>query len=175
MMNAARNAVSNFASGISGLAGKLKAELEGMISDALNFAGRIGEIMWQAATNAWQNFLNGLDTHSPGIMQRTLLWEVSEMGRRVPIEGQSLVKNLGTLAKDAVNSFGKPEMNLDFGEMKGEFANGSIQRLADNQGNTQEINIIINGDIDNEDRLQYFVERIRSEMNWNNRTAGRSV
>ena len=175
MMNAARNAVSNFASGISGLAGKLKAELEGMISDALNFAGRIGEIMWQAATNAWQNFLNGLDTHSPGIMQRTLLWEVSEMGRRVPIEGQSLVKNLGTLAKDAVSSFGKPEMNLDFGEMKGEFANGSIQRLAESQGNTQEINIIINGDIDNEDRLQYFVDRIRSEMNWNNRTAGRSV
>jgi len=175
MFSAASNAVSNFASGISGLAGKLKAELDGMISDAMNFAGRIGSIMWEAATNAWQNFLNGLDTHSPGIMQRTLLWEVSEMGRRVPIEGASLVKNLGDLAKDAVTSFGTPEMNVEFGGVNGEFANGSIQRLADNQGTTQEINIVINGDIDNEDRLQYFVERIRSEMNWNNRTAGRSV
>lgn len=175
MFSAASNAVSNFASGISGLAGKLKAELDGMISDALNFAGRIGSIMWEAATNAWQNFLNGLDTHSPGIMQRTLLWEVSEMGRRVPIEGASLVKNLGDLAKDAVTIFGTPEMNVEFGGVNGEFANGSIQRLAESQGNTQEINIVINGDIDNEDRLQYFVDRIRSEMNWNNRTAGRSV
>jgi hypothetical protein len=175
MFSAASNAVSNFASGISGLAGKLKAELDGMISDAMNFAGRIGSIMWEAATNAWQNFLNGLDTHSPGIMQRTLLWEVSEMGRRVPIEGASLVKNLGDLAKDAVTSFGTPEMNVEFGGVNGEFANGSIQRLAESHGTTQEINITINGDIDNEDRLQYFVERIRSEMNWNNRTAGRSV
>jgi hypothetical protein len=159
MLSSAQNAVSNFASGISGLAGKLKAELDGMISDALNFVGRIGEIMWQAATNAWQNFLNGLDTHSPGIMQRTLLWEVSEMGRRVPIEGRDLPKNLGDLAEDAVNSFGNPNLGVDFDDDN--FANGSIDRVLNVAGQSQgDIIINIEGDVDSDRRVNQIVEII---------------
>ena len=80
----------------------------------------------------------------------------------------------GELGKRISDRFGSPELEVRYGS-GGEFANGSIQSLLDNVGTTQEINITINGDIDNEDRLQYFVDRIRSEMNWNNRTAGRSV
>lgn len=174
MLSSAQNAVSNFASGISGLAGKLKAELDGMISDALNFAGRIGEIMWQAATNAWQNFLNGLDTHSPGIMQRTLLWEVSEMGRRVPIEGRDLPKNLGDLAEDAVNSFGNPNLGVDFDDDN--FANGSIDRVLNLAGqNTGDIIINIEGDVDSDRRINQIVEAVRREISWNNKTANRTV
>jgi hypothetical protein len=98
------------------------------------------------------------------------------MARRVPEEGKSLVSNLSELGKDAVKGFGKPVLEMDYDDANMKFLNGSIQPMFDNSaGGGQEIQINLYGDVDSEERLNYFVERIRRELSWNNRTAGRGV
>jgi hypothetical protein len=135
-----------------------------MISDALNFAGRIGQILWDAGINAITNFLNALDRHSPGIMQREFIAELTETGQRIPSEGKLMVRNMGRLGSDVVDSF-NPELN-GVG-----FANGSI---AGSAGSGQVINFNFSDIVvDDDKRMQRIVDYITRELNFDNATAGR--
>ena len=163
MVSAGSNAVSNFLNQVSRLPQGLANELSEMISDAVNFAGRIGQILWDAGINAITNFLNALDRHSPGIMQREFIAELTETGERIPSEGKLMVRNMGRLCSDVVDSF-NPELN------DVEFGNGT------GSGGVGQVNNFYFSDIviDDDKRMQRIVEYITRELNFDNATAGRT-
>jgi hypothetical protein len=167
-----RDGVSQFASAIQGIPNALKACLDWAYNMVMSHP-IVQAIIWLGNKISEVFSRIGLDQGSPGKIYRALENELN-WSQELIEKNSKLPSSAGELGKRISDRFGSPELEVRYGSST-EFANGSIQRLAESQGTTQEINIVINGDIDNEDRLQYFVERIRSEMNWNNRTAGRSV
>ena len=167
-----RDGVSQFASAIQGIPNALQNCLDWAYNMVMNHP-IVQAVIWLGNKISEVFSSIGMGQGSPGKIYRALENELN-WSQELIEKNSKLPSSAGELGKRISDKFGSPELEVRYGSST-EFANGSIQRLAESQGNTQEINIIINGDIDNEDRLQYFVERIRSEMNWNNRTAGRSV
>lgn len=158
-----------------------------MISEATNFIGTIGQILWNAGVNAVQNFLNGLGRHSPGIIQTEMLAELKETASRIP-ESESLMKrNIVNLAKTVVEGWGNPQFDYGFINNGLKLDESSINHNSDlimllntiigllknNTGG----NFVFNhyGDVDNEDKMERILEFIRRELSWNNKTAGRIV
>ena len=187
LASAGSNAVSRFRSGISRLSSALSSELNEMISEATNFIGRIGQILWNAGVNAVQNFLNGLGRHSPGIIQTEMLAELKETATRIPESASLMKRNIVNLAKTAVEGWGNPQFEYGFGNKELKLNNDAI---INNSDLTTLLNIIIDllknsnggnfvfnhyGDLDNEEKMERILEFIRRELSWNNKTAGRSV
>lgn len=175
--SAGSRAVNNFLSYIRQLPGKLAGELNNMLSLVGRWAATLPQKFWEAGVNAVKNFLNALGIHSPGTMQRMLLWEVSEMGNQVPIKASKLLTNINRLGKDIVDEFGNPRLDYDINDKLG---NVSLTGVYDNNtyggyGN-QTINLNLEiGSVDNEKRVQEIVDVIRKELSWDNKTAGRTV
>lgn len=184
--NGARQAVSNFASGISNLGNALRDELNGMLSDAANFVGQIGQIMWNAAVNAWNNFLAGLQRHSPGKMMREFKAEI--MG--IVGIGEDAETPLGSamhnLARTATNMFNP---NLNYDGINKTVSNSNItnnhtsnletlltkilEALSGQTGNIYQITI--NEDMDTDERVERIITEISRRIDWSNDTAGRTV
>ena len=166
--SAARNAVSNFASGIRGLASHLSSELSAMLNAALSFTGQIGSILWNAGVNAITGFLNGLDRHSPGKMQREFIAEITEMGERVPEESRPLIRNVTSLGENLVGSF-----NGDLGGI--EFGNARLVNGSNPSSPGSVVNLTLNvGNVDKQERVDEIIEAVRNYFYWDNTTAGRT-
>jgi hypothetical protein len=168
-LSSASKSVSNFISYISQIPSKLGTELSNALNKVNEWAATLPQKFWDAGVNAVKNFLNALGIHSPGIMQRTLVWEISEMARRTPIEGKSLLDNVSSLGSDVVDEFGNPRFGLNFDDANTEFANGSIMG-----GQVINLNMEI-GNVDSDDRIQEIVDAVRRELAWDNKTAGRTI
>lgn len=163
--SAASNAASSFISGITGLAGSFRAELDGIISDALNFAGELGSAMWNAANQAWQQFLSGLGIHSPGIMQRNYEAEMLGIIQHAQDTEQPLGSAMRSVGESAVNNFDITGFNTPT------LPTGGIQA----PGGGVTMNIVINGDVDSDERMERFADYIINRMTFSNDTAGRTV
>ena len=175
--SAGSRAVNNFLSYIRQLPGKLAGELNNMLSIVGRWAATLPQKFWDAGVNAVKNFLNALGIHSPGTMQRMLLWEVSEMGNQVPAKASKLLTNINRLGKDIVDEFGNPRLDYDIND---ELGNVSLTGVYDNNAyggfGNQTINLNLEiGSVDNEKRVQEIVDVIRKELSWDNKTAGRTV
>lgn len=175
--SAGSRAVNNFLSYIRQLPGKLAGELNNMLSLVGRWAATLPQKFWEAGVNAVKNFLNALGIHSPGTMQRMLLWEVSEMGNQVPAKASKLLTNINRLGKDIVDEFGNPRLDYDINDKLG---NVSLTGVYDNNAyggfGNQTINLNFEiGSVDNEKRIQEIVDVIRKELSWDNKTAGRTV
>lgn len=175
--SAGSRAVNNFLSYIRQLPGKLAGELNNMLSLVGRWAATLPQKFWEAGVNAVKNFLNALGIHSPGTMQRMLLWEVSEMGNQVPVKASKLLTNINRLGKDIVDEFGNPRLDYDINDKLG---NVSLTGVYDNNAyggfGNQTINLNLEiGSVDNEKRIQEIVDVIRKELSWDNKTAGRTV
>lgn len=175
--SAGSRAVNNFLSYIRQLPGKLAGELNNMLSLVGRWAATLPQKFWEAGVNAVKNFLNALGIHSPGTMQRMLLWEVSEMGNQVPVKASKLLTNINRLGKDIVDEFGNPRLDYDINDKLG---NVSLTGVYDNNAyggfGNQTINLNLEiGSVDNEKRVQEIVDVIRKELSWDNKTAGRTV
>ena len=174
MLNAGAKGLSNFINNIVQIPQKLGAELGNALDKVNEWAATLPAKFWEAGVNAVKQFLSALGIASPGTMQRMIVWEVSEMGKRVPKEGEKLTSSLSALGEDAVDSFGNPTLGVDFDD--GNFANGSIDRVLNLAGqNTGDIIINIEGDVDSDRRINQIVEAVRREISWNNKTANRTV
>lgn len=174
--SAGSRAVNNFLSYIRQLPGQLANELNNMLSIVGRWAATLPQKFWEAGVNAVRNFLGALGIHSPGTMQRMLLWEVSEMGNQVPVKASKLLTNINRLGKDIVDEFGNPRLDYDINDKLG---NVSLTGVYDNEyrgfGN-QTINLNLKiGSVDNKERVQEIVDVIRKELSWDNKTAGRTV
>ena len=175
--SAGSRAVNNFLSYIRQLPGKLAGELNNMLSLVGRWAATLPQKFWEAGVNAVKNFLNALGIHSPGTMQRMLLWEVSEMGNQVPAKASKLLTNINRLGKDIVDEFGNPRLDYDINDKLG---NVSLTGVYDNNAyggfGNQTINLNLEiGSVDNKERVQEIVDVIRKELSWDNKTAGRTV
>lgn len=172
MLRAGINAVTNFANQIRQLPSKLSTELNNMLSLVGQWASTLPQKFWDAGVQAVQNFLNALGIHSPGTMQTMLLWEISEMGNRIPSESRNLLGNIGKLGTDIVDEFGNPSLEYDINGT----ANTSINTNDSNGSAGNTINLTIEvGSVDNESRVQEIVDAVRRELSWNNTTAGRTI
>ena len=169
IVDTATNAVSNFTSTIASLPGRLSTELNNMLSAVSEWATTLPQKFWDAGVDAVKNFLAALGIASPGTMQRMLVWEITEMGRRTPLEGRKLLSNISSLGSDIVDEFGNPTLGVGFETMNNSLANP-------NNGYGQVINLNVEvGTVDNTDRVQEIVDTIRRELAWNNTTAGRTA
>lgn len=102
-------------------------------------------------------------------MQRMMIWEVSEMARRVPIEGKELVSSIGSLGRSVVSEW-DPSLGLDLSEV--DTLGVTAQGTGVMAGSTININLEV-GTVDSSDRVQEIVDVIRRELNWDNALAGR--
>ena len=171
-ISAASSAVSNFVGQISSLPGQLSNELSNMLSLVNDWAATLPAKFWEAGVNAVKNFLNALGIHSPGTMQTMMLWEVSEMARRVPKEGENLVGNISSLGSDVVDSF-QPSLGIDWDDtMNADIDGGAGGSIGASQVNNFYFNDVV---VDNEERMQRIVDYVRREIHWNNKTAGRTI
>lgn len=174
MFAAAQNSVTRFASQISQLPGKLASELNNMLSAVSRWAATLPQKFWDAGVEAVQKFLSALGIASPGTMQRMMVWEITEMGRRVPLESKPLLENISSLGEEIISEFGTPTLGIGFDDT----ANATITRLGGNiEGvNGQVINLNVEvGTVDSRDRVTEIVDAVRRELSWNNTTAGRTV
>lgn len=173
MLTAAWNAVTNFGNAIAQIPSRLATELGNALNKVNEWAATLPQKFWDAGVNAVKNFLNALGIHSPGTMQRMLVWEVSEMGRRVPEEGERLLSNVSRLGSDVVDSFGEPSLGLRYDDtLNSQIETGNAGNTG-NTGNTYNFNLY--GDMDNEDRMNRFVDEVIRRLNFENETAGRTV
>jgi len=174
LASAAVNAANNFISNIASLPGRLQTELSNMLSAVEQWAATLPQKFWDAGVEAVQNFLSALGIASPGTMQRMLIWEVSEMGRRVPEEGEKLVSNIKTLGSDVVDNFGNPSLSLGYEDTANASIIASTNALANGGG--QNIFFTFNDTVvDNEDRMEAIANYITRKLAFNNETAGRTI
>ena len=176
MIRAGSNAVTNFFSYIAQIPGRLGTELGNALNKVNEWAATLPQKFWDAGVNAVKNFLSALGIASPGTMQRMLVWEVSEMGRRVPDESRTLLSNIGRLGEDVVDEFGNPTLGLNYEDT----ANASIVNNNNNNnngGNGQSIrDLILNiGSVDDEERINQIIEALRRYLAFDNETAGRTT
>ena len=175
MIRAGSQSVSNFIGYITQLPGKLAAELNNMLSTVGQWAATLPQKFWDAGVNAVKNFLSALGIASPGIMQRTLEWEVTEMGENIPEQSRTLLTNIGRLGEDVVDEFGNPALGLTYEDT----ANASIVNNNNNtnEGNGQSIrDLILNiGSVDDEERINQIIEALRRYLAFDHETAGRTT
>ena len=103
-------------------------------------------------------------------MQRMIVWEVSEMGKRIPEEAKGVITSVSRMGSDIVDAFGNPTLETSF-------ANDQLVGSAAIGGYVPGGDTVINvyGDVDSEKRVQEIVDAVRRELSWDNTTAGRSV
>ena len=173
MVSAGSRAVSNFFNYISQIPSKLATELGNALNKVSEWASTLPQKFWEAGVNAVKNFLNALGIHSPGIMQEKLVWEVTEMGNRIPYESRKLLSNVRQLGANIVDEFGDPSLNVSYD--LNQVGNGSIS--SQNQTGQSQVNNFYFSDItvDDEKRMRKIVDYVAREINFNNATAGRTV
>ena len=172
MLTAAWNAVTNFGNAIAQIPSRLGTELGNALNKVNEWAATLPQKFWDAGVNAVKNFLNALGIHSPGTMQRMLVWEIQEMGKRIPEEAKTLLSNVSRLGSDVIDNFGDPTLGLSYDDTM----NSQLEANAIT-GNQQGITVIFNhyGDIDNEDRQNKVVDAVIRALSFENDTAGRTV
>ena len=173
IVNAGSSAVSGFLNSIGQMAQGLANELNEMLSLVGEWAATLPQKFWDAGVNAVQNFLNALDRHSPGIMQRSMVAEITEMGERVPSESRTLLSNINKLGEGIVDEFGNPSLdistNLDSSQLGN---NNNSSSTGFNQVNNFHFEDIT---VDDDDRMQKIADYIQKQLDWNNKTAGRTI
>ena len=183
MQQTAINSVNRFISNIQQLPGRLYTELSNTYSYVSRWAATLPQKFWNAGVDAVKNFLSALGIASPGTMQRMLIWEVSEMGRRVPLESEKLLKNVSALGTGIVENFGNPMLSVGYDDNLPNLANFATNDIIvdnlnakSNEEMGNEFNFTINiQNVDNEERVNEIVEAVRKALAWSNTTAGRSV
>ena len=187
MFSAAVNSVSRFMGQIGSLPSRFMGELNQMLSYVGQWAASLPAKFWEAGVNAVKNFLNALGIHSPGIIQRKLIKEVDDTSSGVLLSGESLIRNIGAIGKNAVKSFGNPRLNVGFDvddsnnplNSSLDVSNNEILELLlsnlQNNANGGFYLTLNVGSVDKRERIDEIIDAVREYFLWNNETAGRTV
>lgn len=164
--SAARNAVSSFASGLSGLASAAWAEF----NDVLKAIADFGRQAVEAARGIGQQITSAIwQRHSPGIVAHATFDEMEDSYRFLEAGLQSMVPVTASYSSKIVDAY-NPNLNTDFGNVNGGTNSSGAGTVVNN-----EWNFVINGDVDSDERMKRFADYIIELMNWDNNTAGRTV
>lgn len=193
LANAARNAVNNFVTGVSSLPGRVYDELAKTLDRVIQWGSQIVSRLGSIAQQAWQAFVRGLGIGSPGYIQILTLKELADTGKRIPENAKGIVENLAVMADKAVDAWGTPKLDFETGKVNGNglvnidnnttlnnsnlssLLNELLGSLNDNQNTEPQLIFNLYGDIDDDKRMEKFLNAVRKELNWNNKTAGRTV
>lgn len=163
MANGARQAADNFIKGIRQMPGMVAAELDRIWQTVVNWGQNLANKFSQIGGEAYNALKRALGIGSPGYMFYMM---EGELGRIEHIlESNNIPSQAEKLGNDLVSSWGAPD--LDF--------NSNTGSTGSSGSNTVSYTFNLYGDIDNEDRMQRFVDEVRRQIDWNNETAGRSV
>lgn len=161
--NSARNAVSAFGSGLSGLVDEAWAEFNDVLQAIYDF----GAQAVAAAQNIGQQIVQAIwNRHSPGIMAQATFLEAKD-SKMFLEQGLSDMTNIARIGSSNIMNGFNLDLNSNIGNIG---SNGGTQAVG---GVT--MNITINGDVDSEERMEKFADYIITRMNWDNTTAGRTV
>ena len=186
IVHAGSSAVSGFINSIGQMASGLANELNNMLSLVGEWASTLPAKFWEAGVNAVKNFLSALGIASPGTMQRMMIWEVTEMGRRIPFEARNLLSNVSDLGRDIVSKFGNPTLKVDTDFSNKRIESQQLDLIAnldnakvddDSREGFNQVNNFYFEDIivDDDKRMQKIADYIQKELDWNNKTAGRTI
>ena len=193
LANAARNAVNNFVTGVSSLPGRVYDELAKTLDRVIQWGSQIVGKLGSIAQQAWQAFIRGLGIGSPGYIQILTLKELADTGKRIPENAKGIVENLAVMADKAVDAWGTPKLDFETGKVNGNglvnidnnttlnnsnlssLLNELLGSLNNNQNTEPQLIFNLYGDIDDDKRMEKFLNAVRKELNWNNKTAGRTV
>lgn len=165
MINVARRGVTGFINQIAQLPGRVYNELAKTLQRVMDFGSQIVARLGEIAQRAWQAFIHGLGIHSPGYIQTLTLKELEDTGKKIPTSASGIIRNVGIAADEVVNAWDNPQLGIST-------ANNGNANFNRNMGNVSYI-FNLYGDMDNEDRMEKFIEAVRREINWNNDLAGR--
>lgn len=161
IVSTATEAVKGFADAVMGIPRAIESCLQWAYDIVMN-SPLVQALQWlgEQAANAFSYI--GLGQHSPGkivkSMRRELEWTEEA------INNSTLAKTTANLGNNIASEFGNTNLN------------GALSNI-NNQGYGTGGDIIVNvyGDIDNDKRIRDLVEAVRRELNWNNKTAGRTI
>ena len=162
--NGARNAVSSFASGISGLYSAMTGELDRMLGAVGSWISQVISRFYQAGVDFVNALKRGMGIGSPGYMFYMMEGELDRI--------EHIVKD--NKIPDSVYKLGSSIVD-SFGANNGLSLNGSTGNTSGERVVNVEYNFNLYGDIDNEDRMQKFIDAVRRDIEWNNETAGRDI
>ena len=161
--NGARNAVSNFRSGISGLTSAMTGELNRMLGAVGSWISQVISRFYNAGVEFVNALKRGMGIGSPGYMFYMMEGELGRIENIV--KDNKIPASVYKLGTNIVDSFGATD---------GLNVNGS-SNVSGGQVVNVEYNFNLYGDIDNEDRMQKFIDAVRRDIEWNNETAGRDI
>ena len=164
MWSAGSRAISGFINQIAQLPGRVYNELAKTLSRVISWGSQIVGKLGDIARQAWQAFIRGLGIGSPGYIQILTLKELEDTGDRIPRATQGIINNVGRAGDQVVDAWGNPSFGLGANNSALTGANGNVSYTFN-----------LYGDIDNEERMEKFIEAVRRELSWNNNLAGRTV
>lgn len=194
--NGAQRAVNSFLSPLSGLVSAVSAELSAVYSAVMSFIQPLIDAFNALGSAAsWAFSVLGFGQGSPGNIYRAVKNELEWTTEFVKADETNLASTTGQLGRDVVKSWGKPVLDIGFrnngivamGDSLEVNSNGTgeivklltelinaVRNTTTNNSNN-DYTFVLNGDIDNEDRMQKFIDEIIRQMNWDNATAGRTM
>ena len=173
LINTASSAVNGFISYIVQLPVRFGQELDKMLNQALDFAGRLPQIIWDAAINTVWGWIGGSGEHSPGFMYNAFEGELSAMASIVPVYDDRLNSYISRMGSHLSDNFGNSKLN----NISSQEVN-RINVVTSNNDNSRIRDLTINleiGSVDKKERVDEIIETIRQYFEWNNTTAGRTV
>lgn len=107
---AGQKLVDGFKDKIKELPQKMKEELDHILSHITDYIPKLWEAAKNLAWNAVQGFINGLDSHSPGIMARTMGQESVYINEAMRNQFGTLAGTANEMANTIVDNFGTPTL-----------------------------------------------------------------
>ena len=197
--NAATQAVSNFINGIAQLPGRVYNELAKTLDRVIQWGSQIVAKLSSIAQQAWQAFVSGLGIHSPGYIQILTLKELDDTAEGMSRVKRTMMSNISDTAAGVVEAWGDPVFTYGFGagntldELTGITSGGelsigdtglvgainrlirALREFEESGGTSPDMTFNLYGDMDTEERMKRFLEYVRRELFWNNKTANRTV
>ena len=158
--NAASQAVTNFTTWIGGIYTKFKEEVDAILAEGDRLARELPPKIGKAGLGVIGNWVGTTHEESPGLMYYKFKEELDAM--------QSIADNHSKALPGTINSMGSGIVNG--------FDTGNLNTSNNNVGGYGGVTINLEiGSVDNEDRVNEIVEAVRKALDWDNRTAGRTV
>jgi len=169
---------------------KVAAELSAVYNTVMRFIQPLIDAFNSlGSAAAWAFSVLGMGQGSPGDIYDAVMNELKWTTALVKSDATGLVGTVGQLGKDVVKGWGNPTFGYSI-EGTTELSTGKGLELSEilrllgemiavmKDGNDQgNINNTFNlyGDMDDDKRMEKFLNAVRKELAWNNKTAGRTV
>ena len=176
LLRAGQNAVNNLINQIRRAPGMIQQEFARIESIVSNFVLSLPSRVWDLGASIVGALKSALGIGSPGHMFYMFEGELIRLEDAPDDMKSGITRNVKQLGQGIVDSF-RPE--LEFGVSGSGFGNMSVTGSSSSGVGFGSIagDTVINvyGDVDSDKRVQEIVDAVRRELNWDNKTAGRTV